>query len=278
MESKQEKNINISPIPEFANVALTNIADEPTKRIGSTLGDAWYLVFGGIGLLAEKRKIKYALSLKKYEEELNEKIERIPSKNRIEADTQIVAPALEASKYCVEKKELREMFTNLIASSINSEKEAYVHPIFTDIIKRLSYVDAELFKSIALDDFSKDSILSEKHIVFSTTIEKLSFSIAVLETLGLIEYTHLNKAIQKNLSVYDYCNEYWFYKNNVNYIYDTVLNSMYGIFTSIYKNYINKAISSNLKFPVHKSVIQYLGTSIQLTPLGKQFKLVCIDG
>lgn len=64
----------------------------------------------------------------------------------MEPDIQIVAPALEASKYCVEKEELRKMFVNLIASSINSDKVASVHPIFNDIIRKLSSTDALLLR------------------------------------------------------------------------------------------------------------------------------------
>ena len=58
--------------------------------------------------------------LENYNRELHEKIEAIPNEKRVEPDIQIVAPALEASKYCVEKEELREMFVNLIASSMST--------------------------------------------------------------------------------------------------------------------------------------------------------------
>ena len=61
-------------------------------------------------------------------------------------DTQIVAGALEDSRFCVEKKELREMFENLIAASVNSDTADSVHPSFSNIIRRMSPHDASILK------------------------------------------------------------------------------------------------------------------------------------
>lgn len=55
---------------------------------------------------------------------------------------QIVAPALENDKYCMEEKELREFFKNLIVASMNSDTVNKVHPAFADIIKQMSTLDA----------------------------------------------------------------------------------------------------------------------------------------
>ena len=137
-------------MPECVDKALTNLTEQPTKAIGNTVSDIWFLVFGGIGQLAEKRKLRYAVELESYNRELHEKIEAIPNEKRVEADIQIVAPALEASKYCVEKEELREMFVNLIASSISSEKAENMHPIFTDIMRILTGRQSRWRKSLIL--------------------------------------------------------------------------------------------------------------------------------
>lgn len=144
MSEKSKNTISLinAELPECVDKALTNLTDQPTKDIGSTVSDIWFLVFGGIGHLAEKRKLRYAVELENYSRELHEKIDAIPNEKRVEPDIQIIAPALEASKYCVEKEELREMFVNLIASSISSDKAVSVHPIFTDIIGKLSSTDA----------------------------------------------------------------------------------------------------------------------------------------
>ena len=285
-------------LPKSLDNALTNITDSTTKQIGSTFGDIWFLVFGSIGHLAEKRKMKYALALKEYEDELRKKINSIPVENRIEADTQIVAPALEASKYCIEKEELREMFANLIASSMNSEKEAIVHPIFTDIIKRLSYVDAQLLKTVSLDELTDNNIPSHDHIIFSVTIEMLSFSIAVLKNLGLIEYRDLNsKRSTKNfnnrkteVSTNNVLNDKYHDKFTVYYNYDkhfesnssiifnnSLLNYTYEFILEQLTELMNKRDCSGNKFTVNNAIVEYFVKAIQLTPLGQRFKSICLD-
>lgn len=93
----------------------------PSKNVGQTLSDCWFLVFGGISQLAEKRKLKYAKDLEEFKQSLSSKITSIPKENRVEANTQIVMPALENAKYCVEEPSLREMFANLISSSLDIE-------------------------------------------------------------------------------------------------------------------------------------------------------------
>lgn len=105
--------------PESINDAIKNLTDKPTQNIGTTLADIWYLVFGGISQSAEKRKLKYSFALKEFENELKTKTSKIPVINRIEPDFQIVGPALESSKYCIMHKELRDMFSSLITSSLD---------------------------------------------------------------------------------------------------------------------------------------------------------------
>ena len=98
--SKDKKSL-IDFVPNSVDNAVKNITDKPTQNIGTTFADIWYLVFGGISHAAEKRKLKYSYALQEFEKELKEKISKIPEDKLIEPDIQIVAPALEASKYCI---------------------------------------------------------------------------------------------------------------------------------------------------------------------------------
>lgn len=175
-----EKNINISAVPKFADKTLENIFAEPSKSIGGTFSDIWFLVLGGpVGNLAEKRKIKYAKDLEKYKELIDNKIEKIPEDKRVEPQIQVVGQILEASKYCIEDAILREMFANLLASSMNGDTKNVVHPVYSDILRKMTPVDASLFMTIASDD-SMD-------FFFNTTINDLTFSFNTLALFGLIE-------------------------------------------------------------------------------------------
>lgn len=271
-ESKNNISLINAEMPECVDKALTNLTEQPTKAIGNTVSDIWFLVFGGIGQLAEKRKLRYAVELENYNQELHEKIEAIPNEKRVEADIQIVAPALEASKYCVEKEELREMFVNLIASSISSEKAENVHPIFTDIIGKLSSTDALLFKSIANGDYDDECV------IFGASIERISFSLAILEQLGLIVSKSKNRNDANDLKKNIINNDIRLYKSIIENltIIDFAFDALYeNIFDTITKYLSEKRLSGAI-FPRHKSVIDFFVDTIKLTKLGSQFKYICL--
>lgn len=142
----EDKKSLINLVPDSVDNAVKNLTDKPTQNMGTTLADIWYLVFGGISQTAEKRKLKYSYALQEFENELKEKISKIPEDKLVEPDIQIIAQALEASKYCIEHIELRKMFANLISSSLNNDTYHFAHPIYEDIIRHISPSDAKLLK------------------------------------------------------------------------------------------------------------------------------------
>ena len=146
MTEKKKSLINL--VPDSVDNAVKNITDKPTQNMGTTLSDIWYLVFGGISQAAEKRKLKYSYVLQEFEKELKEKISKIPEDKLIEPDIQIVAPALDASKYCVENEILRNMFSNYIVSSINIDTSDFSQPIFIDILKNLTPFECRILNSV----------------------------------------------------------------------------------------------------------------------------------
>lgn len=177
MSKDKESLINL--IPEAVDNAAKNLIDKPSQNIGTTLADIWYLVFGGISQAAEKRKLKYSYALQEFENELNEKISKIPKNKLVEPDIQVVAQALEAAKYCVEKEELRHMFVKLISSSLNEDSFEDVHPLYVNIIKSLTPFDAKLLFD-----------LYNKKFEFQFNFADIIYSINVLSQLGLITYEH----------------------------------------------------------------------------------------
>lgn len=127
----------------FIETILKNSLDPASKEIGQTLGYAFNFVFGGFNSFAEKKKIKRQHDVEQYALEIGQRISEIPNENLIEPRMSIVGPALEASRYYIEEDELRIMFANLIASSMNSETTSLVHPSYIEIIKQLTPLDAQ---------------------------------------------------------------------------------------------------------------------------------------
>lgn len=177
--SDEKKNTLWTTLAEPIANSAKNITDKPTQNIGTTLADIWYLVFGGISHTADKRKLKYSYALQKMENELKDNITKIPENKLIEPDIQIVAQALEAAKYCVEKEELRHMFVKLISNSLNEEYSKDVHPIYINIIKSLTPFDAKLLLSLYNHNF-----------IFDFNFEDIIYSINILSQLGLVSYEH----------------------------------------------------------------------------------------
>lgn len=271
-----ESRNNMGPIkieiPECVNKALTNLTEQPTKTIGSTLSDIWFLVFGGIGQTAEKRRLRYAVELEKYNKELQDKINAVPNDKMVEPDIRIVAPALEASKYCVEKRELREMFANLIASSINGDLVASVHPIFTDIISKLSSTDALLFKAIANNNYDDDCV------IFGSSIESISFSLSILEQLGLIISESEKKNNSNDLKTNIINNNIGMYRSIIKNltVIDFAFDVLYENIFEMITKYLSEKNLSGDTFPKNKLVIEFFSNTMELTKLGRQFKKICL--
>ncbi len=141
-------NLEINAIPDSVDNAIKNLTDEPTRTAAHTLSDIWYLVFGGISHIADKRRMRYAHNLDCLRHELANKINKIPADKQIEPNIQVTAQALEDSKYCVESKQLREMFSNLIANSMNADYAMVAHPAYAGVIKQMSPTDARVLKAI----------------------------------------------------------------------------------------------------------------------------------
>lgn len=241
-------------VPDSVDNAAKNLTDLPTKNVGQTLADCWFLVFGGISQKAEKRKIKYALDLESFKISLEDKISEIPEENRIEAKTQIVMPALENAKYCVEENELREMFANLISASIDNRKGDLVHPFFGEALKTMSTLDAQILKSFKNSDChpicqlkklnheNESFEYSFKNMFLNSNSkdpQKSAQSISSLTRLGLLECSY--DVSIKDPNAYD-----------------------------DYDYYLNKL---NSKMPGH--TLEYEKGIIQLTALGSSFLQIC---
>lgn len=84
----------------------------------------------------------------KFCESLNEKTEKIPPDDRVPAEPCIAVPALQALSYLSESDEIREMFANLLAASVNRNEKWKIHPAFVDMIKQMAPDEARMLRYI----------------------------------------------------------------------------------------------------------------------------------
>lgn len=251
--------IKLPDVPESVDNSVKNITDVPTKNIGQTFGDLWYLVFGGISHAADKKRMKYAHDLQIYNQELNAAIEQIPEEDKTEPSIQTTAQALENSKYCVSSDILRKMFVNLISGTMNKRFEPHVHPSFPEILKQMSENDAlfvQAFKyqpnipiaNLCLKFSNLTSVAYVKDVCIlpnsSLDVAQCWVSISALQRAGLLEITYTE--CLSNDSEYEKIRK-----------------------SSIYTSLHTKAQLNNCTAVLQKGICR-------LTNLGREFVKVCV--
>lgn len=82
---------------------------------------------------------------------LERKLKNVPDENIITPDLSIAGPTLEAMRYLGHKEDLRDMFANLLATTMDKDTAMKAHPSFVDIIKQLNSDEAKIFKLIDHD-------------------------------------------------------------------------------------------------------------------------------
>ena len=73
----------------------------------------------------------------------------VPPEKFVEPEPYIVGSAMLAMTFTLDCEELRNLYANLLASSMNSDIKDNVHPAFTEIIKQLSPDEARIMEYIS---------------------------------------------------------------------------------------------------------------------------------
>ena len=108
---------------------------------------------------------------------VSEKLKDVPKENIISPPIEIAGPAVEALRFTGHDENLRELFANLLASSMDKSTTNLVHPGFVEILKNLSSDEALLLQAFintnyyALIDLKRQIISNG-----STQIEYANFS------------------------------------------------------------------------------------------------------
>jgi hypothetical protein len=76
------------------------------------------------------------------------KLEHIDEKKIVTPEPYVAIPAIQAISYSMNSDELRNLYANLLAKSMNSDTKNIVHPAYVETIKQLSPDDASYFKHI----------------------------------------------------------------------------------------------------------------------------------
>lgn len=119
-----------------------------TKETGQVLGTIVGLFNHVVLYPIKKANISFQYKLEQFEKDLENKTKGIPDDKLVAPPLNIAGPIMESLKYTFDTKELRDMYLNLLSSSMNSDMIEYSHPSYVEIIKQMSPLDAKLFKQM----------------------------------------------------------------------------------------------------------------------------------
>lgn len=88
---------------------------------------------------------------------LTEKLKDVPPEEIVSPRVAIAGPTIEALRFVADEPILRELYANLLAASMSSQRRDKVHPAFVDIIKQLDVIDVHILNAIYVLTKEKES-------------------------------------------------------------------------------------------------------------------------
>ena len=95
---------------------------------------------------------------------LEKKLENVNPNDIVPPESFVVVPALQAISYSMDSEELRNLYANLLATSMIRDKKWQVHPSYVEVIKQITPDEAKLLNVLSGDKISYPLI--DVHIVY----------------------------------------------------------------------------------------------------------------
>jgi hypothetical protein len=275
-EKNSGNTFNINAVPSCIDEPVKAVLNPGANQIGTLFGDLLAMATSKIHFSAEKMRLQQAHDLEEFKKSLSDKLNAKPEECLVEPRMQVVGPAVENAKYCMDEPKIREMFQNLLANAADERYQSKVHPSFSAIIAQMSPLDAEnlsLFRKkevypIARYKFNLSGggeyvsfthcFLVNSKMKTADELELQAASLSSLERQGLIEIIYGQLLLDKTV--------YEPFEN-------TEIMQRSRITLSIYQAMENENTPDDMR---HTSVTQQNGI-VKLTPFGKEFTQVCFS-
>ncbi|MBQ3135569.1 MAG: DUF4393 domain-containing protein [Oscillospiraceae bacterium] len=138
-----EKALEIAK--EIAKDVYTDAGRPIAKPTGELVGLLPRAVKAALAPL-EKWVLQREYNVAETKKLLEEKLQNVPPELITQPEAHVAVPALQYISYCMDNDELRDMYANLLANSMNSIVKNGVHPGFVEVIKQLSPDEAKILK------------------------------------------------------------------------------------------------------------------------------------
>lgn len=111
-----------------------------TKTINNVL-----IPLAAINFAFDKARVYFS---GKFQQDIAEKAQTIPSEHVVEPKPSIAGPVLQGLAFTHEEPNLKEMYLNLLKTSIDGRSASLAHPAFVEILKQLDSEDARLIRGV----------------------------------------------------------------------------------------------------------------------------------
>jgi len=144
---EQQLNVTLEVAKEVAKSTYEDVAHPALKPTGEILGLVPRAVRAAI-LPLEKWIVGREYNLAETKKLLDIKLQNVAPEKISPPEAHIGVPALQYISYCMDSEELRDMYAELLAKSMNEATRGGVHPSFVEIIKQLCPDEAKIIKFI----------------------------------------------------------------------------------------------------------------------------------
>lgn len=273
-EKSSGNTFNLNAVPSCIDEPVKAMLNPGANQIGTLFGDLLAMATSKIHFSAEKMRLQQTHDLEEFKKSLGEKLNAKPAECLVEPRMQVVGPALENAKFCLEEPQISKMFQNLLANAADSRYQKQIHPSFSSMIAQLSPLDAEnlvlISKKSSIPIVNYDCIytngghqpifencfIENSAMTTPDELERQAESLSALQRQGLIEISYIQW--RKDERVYSAFRE-----------------------TSIYKeaeeSIAQAKKSVNLNDPKLNIAdkVDFQKGLVELTPLGRAFTAVC---
>lgn len=131
---------------------LDNLPVEPVNKLLNPIADSLGQGIGSIFYWAFQKPIKFKIikevELQDLANKTSARLQNIPEANRDTSKRGLLMKIIEEAQYQISEKDLRTMFANLIAASVDNRKNTSISPRFSFILSQLSAKDAKVLQII----------------------------------------------------------------------------------------------------------------------------------
>ena len=254
-------NIEINALPistESGDALIKPVAKSIGNAANDILEGAFHLVLDPVRRFNARR----TQDLETFKQELSLSVKDISKDNIDESKSGLVLKAIEDSRYQLNEKVIRDLFTKLITSTLDITKNTNITPVFSTIIANMSPKEAILLERIhnntghvvpfsnvmiVYKDVKGSSSIGKGYLLFENDFtNEFSLELSLLEASNLIKF---------NADVF---------------LTHTSFEDLYNLFDENYIVDLNINSDSNIQYEQHKHYYS-------LTELGKSFCQIIFD-